>query len=194
MPLKFESISHGTIAFGFFNVKSDLLLLENIFIFADEFCHNVVSMPEITAENCAETTWRVWRISRGPDMGDLMGAMHGISDTGFFGELYKKYPFPELWRDFKQNPEGWKTRQEVEKIIEKYGELKSIQFRVKADADEVHIGEYSFKNNVFEELINYVWEGGYPKWKNGQRPEYVLNMMDWIKKSRLGIFSKLVNV
>ena len=82
----------------------------------------------------------------------------------------------------------------MEKIIEKYGELKSIQFRVKADADEVHIGEYSFKNNVFEELINYVWEGGYPKWKNGQRPEYVLNMMDWIKKSRLGIFSKLVNV
>jgi hypothetical protein len=28
MPLAFESISHGTIAFGFFNIDSDMLLLE----------------------------------------------------------------------------------------------------------------------------------------------------------------------
>ena len=28
MPLAFESLSHGTIAFGFFNIDSDMLLLE----------------------------------------------------------------------------------------------------------------------------------------------------------------------
>jgi hypothetical protein len=26
MPLAFESLSHGTIAFGFFNIESDMLL------------------------------------------------------------------------------------------------------------------------------------------------------------------------
>jgi hypothetical protein len=33
MPLTFESISHGTIAFGFFNIDSDMLLLEKYFFF-----------------------------------------------------------------------------------------------------------------------------------------------------------------
>jgi hypothetical protein len=30
MPLAFESINHGTIAFGFFNIESDMLLLDKI--------------------------------------------------------------------------------------------------------------------------------------------------------------------
>ena len=28
MPLTFDTISHGAIAFGFFNIESDMLLLE----------------------------------------------------------------------------------------------------------------------------------------------------------------------
>ncbi|MGD2186296.1 MAG: hypothetical protein PVI71_09215 [Desulfobacterales bacterium] len=31
MPLAFESLSHGSIAFGFFNIETDMLLLENYF-------------------------------------------------------------------------------------------------------------------------------------------------------------------
>jgi hypothetical protein len=31
MPLAFESLNHGTIAFGFFNIDSDMLLLEKYF-------------------------------------------------------------------------------------------------------------------------------------------------------------------
>ncbi len=31
MPLSFRSENHGNIAFGFFNIESDMLLLENYF-------------------------------------------------------------------------------------------------------------------------------------------------------------------
>ena len=46
MPLTFESLSHGTIAFGFFNIESDLLLCDRYFLFADDFCANIVAMLE----------------------------------------------------------------------------------------------------------------------------------------------------
>ena len=36
MPLAFESLSHGTIAFGFFNIESDLLLLDRQAIAPEE--------------------------------------------------------------------------------------------------------------------------------------------------------------
>jgi hypothetical protein len=32
MPLAFQSLSHGTITFGFFNIESDMLLLDRYFI------------------------------------------------------------------------------------------------------------------------------------------------------------------
>lgn len=32
MPLAFDTLSHGTIAFGFFNIDSDMLLLEQYFL------------------------------------------------------------------------------------------------------------------------------------------------------------------
>ena len=38
MPLAFESTTHGTVAFGFFNIDSDMLLLENRFFFATDLC------------------------------------------------------------------------------------------------------------------------------------------------------------
>ena len=44
MPLSFKSESHGDIAFGFFNIESDMLLLENYFFFADKFCEWMTQM------------------------------------------------------------------------------------------------------------------------------------------------------
>ena len=35
MPLAFKSLSHETIAFGFFNIESDMLILDRYFLFAD---------------------------------------------------------------------------------------------------------------------------------------------------------------
>ena len=33
MPLTFDSLSHGKVAFGFFNIESDMLLLDHYFFF-----------------------------------------------------------------------------------------------------------------------------------------------------------------
>jgi hypothetical protein len=37
MPLAFESISHGTIVFGFFSINADMLLLEQYFFILDAY-------------------------------------------------------------------------------------------------------------------------------------------------------------
>ncbi len=44
MPLAFKSESHGTIAFGFFNIHSDLLLLDHYFMFATDFCETIYEL------------------------------------------------------------------------------------------------------------------------------------------------------
>lgn len=41
MPLEFESLSHGRIAFGFFNIETDMILLNQYFLFAEDFCHSI---------------------------------------------------------------------------------------------------------------------------------------------------------
>lgn len=35
MPLAFQSLNRGRAAFGFFNIETDMLLLDNHFMFAD---------------------------------------------------------------------------------------------------------------------------------------------------------------
>jgi len=47
MPLAFRSISHGILPFGFFNIESDLLLLDHYFLFASNFCKNVAHIAEM---------------------------------------------------------------------------------------------------------------------------------------------------
>ncbi|MFH0727262.1 MAG: hypothetical protein V2B19_13100 [Pseudomonadota bacterium] len=194
MPLGFDSISHGSIAFGFFNIESDLLLLENYFLFADEFCRNIEALPDAAAESGSAAEWEVWHIPDRKDRGDLMSAMHGVSSIGFFGELYQKHPFPASWDDFKQKPEGEKTQTEVKQILQKYGKIIPIRFGMEAGGRRVHIGAYSFTNAVFGELIKYVWEGGYPKWRDGKRPEYVMHMREWITSNNKPMFAGLALV
>jgi hypothetical protein len=36
MPLAFRATSHGMVVFGFFNVETDLLLLDRLFLFPDD--------------------------------------------------------------------------------------------------------------------------------------------------------------
>ncbi len=111
MPLSFKSENHGNIAFGFFNIESDMLLLENYFFFADEFCRLIsdaaVSLPDETenlqgsGQKESEFGLKVYHIADPSDIGDLMGAIHGMHFTGFIGETYKVFPFPENPWDFK---------------------------------------------------------------------------------------------
>jgi hypothetical protein len=188
MPLAFRSLSHGTIAFGFFNIDSDMLLLENYFFFADRFCS---SMVDLAGQNgrAFSVRWDAHCINDPAMVGDLMGAIHGVRFTGFIGELYKRFPFPLMPEDFRQKSEGSKTRRTVLEIICRYASETSMDFDVDKDGREAKIGPFRFRKDSFQELIRYVWRGGYPRWAGEIRPKYVREMREAIEKSPLGILA-----
>ena len=109
MPLEFQSISHGKIAFGFFNIETDMILLNQYFLFANDFCDYISDIAEIPLKEIYESSWDIYLIENNVDMGNLMGAIYGIDLRGFIGEVYKLFPFPKKREDFKQKPEGFKT-------------------------------------------------------------------------------------
>ncbi len=187
MPLAFRSKSHSNIAFGFFNIESDMLLLEKYFFFADDFCRWVNQMAKEDDFGIKSFGHQVYYIADPNDIGDLMGAIHGMKFTGFIGKLYTLFPFPDDPKAFKQNPKGFATRQVVRSHIESIAKIKDISIEILKD-DQAKIGSYVFDKNGFHELINYVWKGGYPRWKNEVRPKYVIDMKDCIEKSRNSFF------
>jgi hypothetical protein len=191
MPLAFESLSHGTIAFGFFNIESDMLLCDRYFFFADDFCAKIGQMAGHTAEPEYQTAWKIHRIDSFEEIGDLMGAIHGVRFTGFIGELYRRFPFPQQPADFKQNPEGNRTRSLVAEIISKYANTETVQITVDNKKQEAAFGRYHFNRFQFQELLKYVWRGGYPRWKDDIRPAYVLAMKEQIMANRKGIFESI---
>ena len=191
MPLSFESMSHGTIAFGFFNIESDMLLLEQHFLFGSEFCHHISKMAENVDEEQFKSSWPVYTIEDREQIGDLMGAIHGIRFTGFIGELYRRYPFPEESTAFKQKPKGYMTQAVVRDMISDYARQIPLAVEANHRTLEIDIGEYKFSRKTFQELILYVWQGGYPRWRDGLRPDYVLEMKIKIEGCRQGLFENI---
>ena len=188
MPLTFDSLSHGTLAFGFFNIESDMLLCDRYFFFADDFCEQVAALAEHAEERVYQTHWHVRTIADAEEIGDLMGAIHGVRFTGFIGELYRRFPFPQQPEEFKQNPEGAQSQTLVTEIISKYARKKEIQLVVDNEKMETAIGSYHFHRTQFQELLKYVWLGGYPRWKNDTRPAYVTEMKNKILRNSKGVF------
>lgn len=191
MPLAFESMNHGTIAFGFFNIDSDMLLLEQYFLFGSEFCQHISNMAENADEEQLKATWLVYTIEDRRQIGDLMGAIHGIRFSGFIGELYRRYPFPEEPEAFKQKPEGYLNQAVVREMISGYARQVPLPVEANHRTSEVDIGAYKFSRTTFQELITYVWQGGYPRWRDGIRPDYVLDMKTKIEGRRHGLFEKM---
>ena len=171
MPLAFESKSHGTIAFGFFNIETDILLLHELFFFATDFCRAVIELGEQPA-----TSVDGWRIRDHQRIGNLHGAIGGVDHTGFIGALYARFPFPSRPEDFKQNPEGDATQDWVCEQIARFGEAMTIPFEHDAEGT-TRIGQYTFTAEQFDQLVAYVDRGGYPRWKDDVRPPYVEAMM-----------------
>jgi hypothetical protein len=192
MPLSFKSESHGNIAFGFLNIESDILLLENYFFFADKFCEWMTQMACKDDKELKTFNYKVHTIANQDDIGDLMGAIHGMRFTGFIGKLYKIFPFPPAPEDFKQNPEGFNTQKTVKEEIDKFSRQTELIINFLKE-EKIKLGPYLFDIPVFHELIRYVWQGGYPRWKDEIRPQYVLDMKKNIQKSRniffKGVFS-----
>jgi hypothetical protein len=181
MPLAFDSLSHGKIAFGFFNIETDLLLLNRYFFFASDFCRHLLEAAEGLREGKWEAAWEVYSLEE-TEVGNLMGAIHGFDLRGFIGEVYRLFPFPKDPEGFKQNPGGYRTRPQIELILPKYGSALQPLFRLTKKKNEVHIGEYRFDRENFQELLLYVWLGGYPRWRDGRRPGYVEEMKRTVEK------------
>lgn len=191
MPLEFDSLSHGKIAFGFFNIETDMILLEHYFLFAQDFCGHISKIAEIPTNEIYESSWDIYLIESNLDVGNLTEAIYGIDLRGFIGEVYKLFPFPKEREKFKQNPEGFKTQSLIEKLIQKYGKKMKIQFLIRPKDDKIGIGEYLFNRTSFQELIQYIWMGGFPRWKDGIRPDYVLMMKQMIEQSKSPVFEGL---
>lgn len=191
MPLAFQSINKGVIPFGFFNIETDLLIMDQYFIFADDFCREMLSIPGHKDQDAKYAAWEIYHIEDRDDIGDFMGAMAGIRHVGFMGELYKLFPFPKREEDFKQHYDGYLKRSNVEPIIGKWSIQKKISVQVGKKNEQIQIGDYLFSKQVFHELLGYVWRGGYPRWKDEIRPEYVTEMKTRLLKSRHPIFSGL---
>jgi len=186
MPLTFDSLSHGEIAFGFFNIETDMLLLENHFFFATDFCRDVVGIAAGLSDE-KPVSLDVY-ILEYRDMGNVMGAITGVDLRGFIGELYNNFPFPHKPEEFKQNPEGFKTRDLVEKVIVRYAGLSKIPVGIDISSGMVNIGAYRFSSRQFHQLVHYVWVGGYPRWKDETPPPYVLEMKEEIERSSHPLF------
>ena len=188
MPLAFESLSHGTIAFGFFNIETDMLLLDHYFFFADDFCKNIEKLAGISVNQRFEDTWQVYHIVDSQQIGNLTGAIHGLRYTGFIGEVYRWFPFPVKEEDFKQNADGYLNRPVVEEIIQDYAQPVEIKIIVAPHDGVIEIGSYCFTRATFHDLLNYVWRGGYPRWKDQIRPDYVGSMKKNLLHNPRGIF------
>lgn len=186
MPLAFQSLNHGEIAFGFFNIETDMILLNRYFLFASDFCEGVSGLAAV-GEGPLETSWKVY-ILDDKDTGNLMGAMAGIDLGGFIGDTYRLFPFPGDQKVFKENPEGYKTRDVIEKAIRQYAASSQIPVSGDAAGTTISIGDYAFTRHWFHRLLEYIWIGGYPRWKDGVKPPYVLAMKDGVERSSHPLF------
>lgn len=175
MPLAFRSRSHGTVAFGFFNIESDLLLLDQLFFFADRFCDGVVELSR--SPGSSSVIMPGWRIADPADIGDLHGAIAGVELAGFIGETYRRFPFPVRPEDFKQSPDGALTQPWITRTIARFGAPADVELRRSGADGVVRVAEYSFDRAGFGALIEYVERGGHPRYRDERRPDYVERMM-----------------
>jgi len=176
MPLAFESESHGTIAFGFFNIESDLLILDQYFFFANDFCKLICDSANRDSKPNSEHLLPAYIIEDNTDIGDLHGAIAGTFYSGFIGDTYKTFPFPEDITGFKQQTDGYKTRLIFEKMLLNYGTTTELVLHKNLKHKQMAIGSIVFSEENFFSLIDYVIRGGYPQWLNNIAPDYVLKM------------------
>jgi hypothetical protein len=188
VPLEFHSLSHGRIAFGFFNIDTDLLLLEKYFFFAHFFCNTVEIIASWKDHKVDNFVLSGYVIERFGDIGNLMGAIHGIDLKGFIGAVYQLFPFPQRPEEFKQKLDGKTNKAVVETLINHWGQPVKILVGVEAGSQRVKIAELLFSKAVFHELVAYVWRGGMPGWQDNLRPDYVIEMKDAVNTSISPIF------
>ena len=92
MPILFASESHGQIPVGFFNIETDMLLMDRYFFFTTDFCEWIIEWTGY--EDIIRDEKPIYVIQDRELIGNLSGAIHGYQFTGFIGPVYKHFPFP----------------------------------------------------------------------------------------------------
>lgn len=173
MPLAHQSLSHGVVAFGFFHIETDLLVLERLFFFAGDFCAWLRDLAQAAGDRDFTGELPGWVIEDPAAMGDLHGAIGGVRLHGFLGALYQRQPFPQQDREFRQKPAGAFSREQVAELIAPFGRSQAVPLMARAEQRVVEIGTYAFDRHQFLALVDYVWRGGMPGWQDGRRPAYL---------------------
>ena len=181
MPISFSSISHGKIPIGFFNIETDMLIMDRYFFFSTDFCRWVIEWTD--SEETRRDRRMVYVIHDPRMIGNLAGAIYGFEYTGFIGEVYKLFPFPENPSGFKQKPNGTQNRTAVETVIRLFAGQLKIPIVFSRESRTIGFGDYLFSAKVFNEIIAYVEAGGMPRWLNGQPPDYVIRMNARLEKT-----------
>ena len=176
MPLLFNSVSHGELAFGSFNIETDMLLLDDYFFFASDFCRHMTDLALQGSDRPYRAAWDI-HVMPHESIGNLQEAIAGSDLSGFIGDVYRLFPFPREAQAFKQNFEGHSTREMIEALATTYAHARRIPVMVNPNREFIAIGNYAFNRPQFQALLSYVWLGGYPRWKDDVRPAYVLQMV-----------------
>jgi hypothetical protein len=182
MPLAFTSKTHGVVAFGFFNIECELLLLERRFFFAEDFCRVVGELADAEGE-VAGASLPGWSIADPSQMGDLRGAIRGTDLRGFIGATYARHPFPSDPKAFHQSPKGALDREEATALVNAYGTREEIALVWGRTVAEVRVADVVFDEARFGELLAYVRRGGYPRWRDDAPPGYVLALLARLEAS-----------
>ena len=188
MPLSFDSANQGAVAFGFFNVDVDLLLLDTALFYADEFATAVDRVAAPDGETALDGPLVGYRAGDARALGNTMGAIHGFDRGGLIGAVYDLFPFPDRPEDFRQHPDGARNRGAVGPLLEAWTSPISHRWVVDPGARTVEIAGVTFAWPWFRELVAYVWRGGYPRWRDGRRPGYLVPMKRAVEGSTHPLF------
>ena len=172
MPLGLNTLNYGVIPFGFFNVQIDMILCDRYFTFASDWCDWVIDWATTEPEPLVNK--KMYVVDDYRNIGNLGLAIRGVDTSGLIGKTHIPWPFPSRQEDFKQQPEGWQNRVQAEEIAREFADFRDVP--------------YQFDKVGFRELIIYVWRGGMPMWRDEISPQYVLDMMDAVKKSTIWLF------
>ena len=188
MPLAFRSIDHGVVAFGFFNIDTDLLLLERTLMWGEHFTAAVGALAAAAPDALTTATLPAFRVPPERSLGNVMGAIHGFDRSGFIGAVYDRFPFPEDPDAFRQRPEVAGNRAAITALLERWAEPVEQTIVHDPDAGHVTVAGITFEAGWFRDLVAYVWRGGYPRWLDERRPPYVEKMRRAIETSNHPLF------
>ncbi len=94
------------------------------------------------------------------DVGNLMGAIQGTDLSGFIGNVYRLFPFPQSVEEFKHKPYGAGRRATVEELIGHWARGTRVSVAIEAGSLNVRIADSLFSRGYFSNSWSRSSRGG----------------------------------